>query len=160
MRGSLWENQRAIAAAKKETQSVCAEGRGGTEAQRNRIPAIEKLRSGETYFAAAWPGRLNKFGGPNLFTLDIDRRRRARAQKPRRRSRSSAAWVLMTGRKRLKKNDGTGNRCFGTTTHSFSPLRVTVTFGARGLKGRAMVKNLPFRCGPIKSIMSRYDPDS
>jgi xanthine/uracil permease len=36
----------------------------------------------------------------------------------------------MTG-KCLENNHATGNRCFGTTNHSLSSLRVTVTFGAR-----------------------------
>jgi hypothetical protein len=36
----------------------------------------------------------------------------------------------MTG-KCLENNQASGNRCFGTTTHSLSSLRVTVTFGAR-----------------------------
>src|SRR6266508_439334 len=81
-RESVWENQRAIARAKKETQSVCAEGRGGTEAQRDRSSALENVRWDEIYWAAARSERLNKFGRPNLFTLDIDRRRRAGAQKP------------------------------------------------------------------------------
>jgi hypothetical protein len=36
----------------------------------------------------------------------------------------------------LENKDATGNRGFGTTTPSFSSLRVTGSFGARGAKTR------------------------
>src|SRR6266850_1475176 len=83
------------------------------------------------------PGRLNKFAGPNLLTLDIDRRRRAEAQKPRRRSSRVPLGPCAMTQTQLQRHLAAGNRCFGATTPSVSPLRVTVTFGAR----RSVVPN-------------------
>ena len=90
----------------------------------------------------AGPGRLNKFGGPNLFTLDTVKWGRAKAREAPHLTGSSAAWATGTtgatsesknieSKIRVENRTKAGNTGFGITTLSFSPTRVTVSFGAR-----------------------------
>jgi uncharacterized repeat protein (TIGR03803 family) len=89
------------------------------------------------------PGRLNKFGGPNLFTLDTVKWGRAKAREAPHLTGSSAAWATGTTGATIKSKiivenrTGAGNTGFGITTLGFSPSRVTVSFGARRLNRHA-----------------------
>ena len=101
--------------------------------------------------AALPSGRLNKFGGPNLLTLDIDRRRRAGAQKPRRRSSRVPLGPCEITQTQLQQVNVTGNWCFGTTTPSVLPLRVTLTFGARRVLAQIDYRGLTY--DPMNSLL-------